>query len=105
MINIGLYLAYGLVIIATIGAFLVPLGLAFMNGNLKGLLKGAIGVGIILVVFLISYAISEDELIRELPNIDASTSKKVGGALIMTYIFMVVAFVAMIFTELSKLFR
>ncbi len=107
MIDFGLYLAYGLVVLATIGAFLVPLVLTFVNGNLKGLMKGAVGLVVILVVFGVSYAISGDEVTRryELFDIDAAASKKIGGALIMTYIFMTIAVVGMVFTEISRFFK
>lgn len=107
MIDFGLYLSYGLVALAAIGAFLVPLVLTIMNGNLKGLMKIGIGLIVILVVFGISYAISGDEVTPryELFDIDAGASKQIGGALIMTYIFMTVAFVGMVFTEVSRFFK
>lgn len=102
-----LYFSYGLVVVATIGAFLVPLVLAFTTGSLKGLMKGGLGVVVILVVFGISYAIAGDEVTPryELFDIDAASSKKIGGGLIMTYIFMAVAFVGMVFTEVSRFLK
>ena len=107
MIDFALYLAYGLVALAAIGAFLVPLALAFVNGNLKGLVKMGIGIIIVFVVYFVSYGIAGDEVTPryELFGIDAAQSQKIGGALLMTYFFMAVAFVGMIFTEVARFFR
>jgi len=105
MIDIALYSSYALVLIALLGAIILPLIQAF--GQPKSLLKVGGGFLIIAVIFVISWAISGDEVTQIYTNfgVNSSVSKLVGGSLIMVYILMATLVVGLIYSEISKLFN
>lgn len=80
------YYFYLLFFIAIITALIFPL--LFMIRNPKKAKNAAIGIGILAVIFFLSYAFSGDEIIPEYKNIitDPSSSKLIGAGLIMVYI-------------------
>lgn len=104
-IDIFLYIAYGLVLIAILGSLILPLIKSV--GDAKSLIKTGAGIAILVVVFFIAYAISDNEVTNTYmkADVDAGVSKFIGGALITTYVFFVVAFLSIIVTEISKNFR
>ncbi|WP_155207543.1 hypothetical protein [Xanthovirga aplysinae] len=75
--------------------------------NPKSLVKSAIGVVGLLVLFGLSYAVSGDETPAKFvkQGVDASSSQFIGGALILTYILMALAFMSWIGSEVSKMFK
>jgi hypothetical protein len=102
-IEIGLYLAYGMIILAALGAIVLPLFQA--AGDPKSLMKSAIGVVAILVVFFIAYAISGNEvtdLYRQF-NVTESSSKMIGGIIITSYLLILIAMVGIIYTEIKNI--
>lgn len=103
--DISLYVSYALVIIAILTALLLPLINSFSDP--KKLVKIALGLGVLVVIFFIGYAVSSDEVtsVYARHGVDESSSKIIGGALITMYIFFVVSFLSIIFTEITKLFR
>jgi len=103
--DIFLYGAYLLVLLAALGAIVLPLVNAL--GNPKSLLKSLLGIGVLGVLFLISWAISGNEVTNVYTQFDinSTSSKVIGGVLITTYILMVIAIVSIIFSEISKLVR
>ena len=105
LVNFGLVFSYILVIVAGLGAIVLPLINAMSNP--KNLYKGLAGVAIIGVVFLISWAIAGNEVTASYTRygVDASSSKIVGGALTMMYILVFAALAGIIYTELSKLIK
>lgn len=105
MIDFALYLAYGLIIIAALGATILPLINSL--GDPGSLIKTGVGILALLVVFFIAYVISGDEVspLYATHGVDASLSKWVGAALITMYVLFLVAIVSIIVTEVSKLFR
>ena len=105
LIDIGIYVSYGLIAVAILAAVLLPLINSFSDP--KKLVKIGVGLGTLLVVFFIGYAISSDEVtnIYMRHNVDASSSKLIGGALVTMYIFFVVAFASIVITEVGKLFK
>lgn len=105
IIDILLYLAYGLIIVAALGAIILPLIKSLDDP--KSLAKAGMGVGILLVVFAVAYVISDNEVnnIYTKFNVDAQASKIIGGVLITTYIFFIAAFVSILFTEVAKNFK
>lgn len=105
IIDILLYLAYALVIIAALGAIILPLIKSLDDP--KSLLKAGIGIVILLVIFGISYVVSSDEVTNVYTkfNVDAQASKIIGGVLITTYAFFVAAFASILFTEVAKNFK
>lgn len=102
LIDIGLYVAYGLLIIAALAAIALPLISSFSQP--KVLIKTGIGVITIVVLFLISYAIADSGVTAKYTTfgVGEGISKFVGGALITMYILFIVAFVGIIITELNK---
>ncbi len=101
MINILLYLAYFLAIIATAGAILMPIINAI--GQPKILVKTVGGIIVLLVLFLISYGLSGNEVLSSYiatnKDMSAGLSKFVGGSLTLTYIVGFIAIVGIVFSE------
>lgn len=105
LINIGLMVTYALIGIAVISVVVLPLIKAIDNP--KTLVGTAIGLGVLLVVFGISYAISGDEVLPRYvtQNVGPGISKFVGGLLTTMYLFLGAAVVGIVFTEISKAFK
>ncbi len=105
VINIGLYVSYVLLGIAILSSIVLPL----INSldDTSALIKAGIGVGIIIVLYGISWAISGNEVIDLYIkwDIGEGISKAIGGALIMMYILFLVAIAGIIYTEISKTFQ
>ena len=105
VINIGLYVSYVLIGIAILSSIVLPL----INSldDTAALIKAGIGVGIILVLYGISWAISGNEVLDLYIkwDIGEGISKAIGGALIMMYILFLVAIAGIIYTEISKAFQ
>lgn len=104
-VDIMLYGAYLLVIVATLGAIILPL----INtlGNPKSLLKSVLGIAVIGVVYLISWSISGDEVTAKYIKFDitSTSSQVIGGVLITTYLLMGIAVVSIVYSEISKILR
>ena len=105
MIDFALYASYALVAIAALAAIILPLINSFDDP--KSLLKTGAGLVGLLVLFFIGYALSGNEVTPSYAefNVDAGTSKFIGGLLIMTYLLFVGAFLSILFTEVSKMFK
>lgn len=101
IVDLGLYATYVLVIVAALAAIILPLIKSLDNPASLG--KSLLGVLAIFVVFLIGYLISSSEVEPYVKyNISSTTSKLVGGSLIALYILGAIAFVSIIYTEISK---
>src|SRR5690606_9397599 len=105
LIDIGIYVSYGLIAVAILAAVILPLINSFSDP--KKLVKIGVGLGSLLVVFFIGYALSSDEVTNTYMrhDVNASSSKLIGGALVTMYIFFVIAFASIIVTEVGKLFK
>jgi len=105
LVNFGLVFSYILVIVAALGAIVLPLINAMSNP--KDLYKGLAGVAMIGVLFLISWAIAGGEVTAHYTRygVDAGSSKIVGGALTMMYMLVFIALIGIIYTEISKLIK
>ena len=104
-IDIALYLSYIMVIVAAIGSVVLPMISA--AGDPKSLLKSGLGVVAILVVFLIAYVISDNE-VRPLYTdfgVDAGQSKLIGGGLICSYLLFFIAMFGIIYSEVTGFFK
>ncbi|UII23683.1 hypothetical protein [Fulvivirga ligni] len=101
-INIALWVAMGMVVIAALASIFLPLINSLSNP--KSLLKSAIGVVALLVLFLIAWAISGNEVTNTYVNfgLDATGSKLVGGCLILMWILLVIALIGVIVSEINK---
>ncbi len=102
--DIILYGSYLLVLIGAITAVFMPLIQSLDDP--KSLLKTAIGIVGIVVLFFIAYSISGNEVLPKFEadpfNLTPSGSQFVGGMLITTYILAIIALVSIVFTELTK---
>jgi len=103
IVDIMLYGAYLLVIVAALGAIVLPLINALSNP--KSLLKSALGIMVIGVVYLISWAISGDEVTAKYIKFDitSTSSQVIGGVLITTYLLMGIAVISIIYSEIRKI--
>jgi hypothetical protein len=102
MLDAGLYLGYGLIGLAIVAALFMPL--IQMLKSPSNLVKTGISVGILAVVFFISYFLSGSEITSsgKLMGITEGSSKLIGAGLIMFYITLVIAFVGVIYSEINK---
>ncbi|MDN5202918.1 hypothetical protein QQ008_16125 [Fulvivirgaceae bacterium BMA10] len=101
-IEFAIYLTYILVVIAALAVIILPLINAF--NDLSSLVKVGIGVGVLLVIFGIGYALSGSELIDAAVKQGVTTGqfKFVGGAITAMYILIFAAIIGIIFTEVNK---
>lgn len=100
--DIGLYLGYTFIIVAVAAAIVLPLINALKSP--AGLLKSLAGVGALVVVFFIAYAMAGSEVsTRAASNgINATSSKLIGAGLAMFYIVFIAAAVGVVFSEINK---
>ncbi|OEK01758.1 hypothetical protein BFP97_09625 [Roseivirga sp. 4D4] len=114
-IDIGLYGAIILIIVATLAAIGMNLVNAFSNP--KSLVKGGIGIGVLAVIFLIGYSMAPAEFgastakALEASNIDPTSDgagsmyKLVGGAMTTTLILVVIALVGLVYSSVARIVR
>ena len=106
IVNVGIIIAYVLVVIGVVTAVVFPLINALSEPKL--LLKSGMGVVGVLIIFGIGYAISDSGLTTKFIQSGVDTeglSKMIGGALTMVYLLMGVALIGIIYTEFSKVFK
>ncbi|ADR20619.1 hypothetical protein MATR_17560 [Marivirga tractuosa] len=103
IVDIMLYGAYLLVIVAALGAIVLPLINALSNP--KSLLKSALGIVIIGVIYLVSWGVSGDEVTARYIKFDitSTSSQVIGGVLITTYLLMGIAVISIVYSEIRKL--
>lgn len=104
-IDIGLYAGYFLVIVAAIGVIVLPL-INSMNDP-KKLLKPIAAIAALGILFLLGYAVSGNEVtaLYTKHNVGETASQMIGAALTTTYVLMFAAFVGIIYSEFSKVFK
>ena len=97
-----MYLGYGLLIVCIAAAVILPLINALDDP--QSLMKSGMGLGALVLIFLLSWAIAGSELLPVYTafGIDEGLSKFVGGVLTTMYTLALVAIVGIIFTEVSK---
>lgn len=102
MIDIGLYVLYGLLFVAVATAIIFPLVNAIKEPS--ALVKLGISLGVIAVLFGLSYALSGSELNRSAiaAGLSENTSKLIGAGLIMFYIVLGLSILALIYSEINK---
>jgi len=106
VVNVGIILAYIMIIIGVVLAVVFPLINAISQPQL--LVKTGVGLVGILVIFGLGYALSDNNLTAKFiqSGVDsASLSRMIGGALKMVYLLMVVAVVGIVYTEFSKVVK
>lgn len=102
--DILLYGSYVLIGVGAVVAVLMPLIKSLDNP--KSLLKTAVGIIGIVVLFFIAYSISSNEVLPKFEaapfNLTPEGSQLVGGMLITTYILSIVALAGIVLTEVNK---
>lgn len=102
-IDIFLYISYALTVLAAIASIAFPIVNA--AGDPKSMIKSGIGMGALVVIFVISYLLSGDEYTAYQASefgITAGLSKFVGGLLTMMYILTGIAIIGIVYTAFSK---
>ena len=102
MLDIGFYVFYALLFIAVALTIIFPI--IHMLKEPSSLVQSAIGIGVLLVLFGVSYALSGSEvnLKAAAVGITETTSKLIGAGLIMFYITLVLSVAALIYSEISN---
>ena len=102
LVDVILYFGYGMVIVAAFLAIAFPLWIA--SKNPKSLIQTGIGLGSILVLFLVAWLISSNEVYSSYAEfgVDESLSKFIGGMLNLVYILAGLAVCGIIYSEVSK---
>ena len=102
MIDLGFYVFYALLIIAVVLTVAFPI--IHMLREPSTLIRTAIGVGVVVVLFVISYALSDSEVNLKAAalGVTPTSSKLIGAGLIMFYVTLVGSVLALIYSEISK---
>ncbi len=105
-IDISIKFTYVLLGFATITALVMPLFQAIKDDP-KSLIKSAIGLGTLVLIYFIGYAIAGDEVTPKYVefNVDSSISKMVGGILIAMYILMFTAVAGIFYSEIKNIIK
>lgn len=105
MLDLGFYICYALLFIAIAAMVVFPVIHMLREPSL--LLRSAIGIGVVVVLFVLSYALADSEvnLKAAAVGITPTTSKLIGAGLIMFYITLVLSALALIYSEVSKAFK
>jgi len=102
----GITITFLLGVIAAGAAIIFPI--VYMISHPKSAVQALIGIGLILVVFGLGYALSGDEILISYEKVgftSPSASKFVGGALKMMYITIAAVMGVTVFSEVRKLFK
>jgi hypothetical protein len=99
LIDVGLFGSYVLILVCAIAAIGIPLVQA--AGDPKSLVKSAVGVGTLLVVFLIGYLLADGNA----KGATESTSKLVGAGIISMYVLFFGAIIGIVITEVTKMIK
>jgi hypothetical protein len=105
IVNIGLVITYIMLGIGVLAALLFPIFQMIQNPKSA---KGAlIGIGFLVLVFGISYALGGSEVTpaMEAMHITPSTSKLVSAGLIGFYILFFISIIVVIYSEISRFFK
>lgn len=96
---IGLsYLLLGIALVAALAGTVMT-----AISNPKKLVGSAIGIGAMIVIFVLSYILASDEVMKSYGDITATTSKMVGAGLFTFYILLVLAVLSIIYAGISRL--
>jgi len=104
-IDIGIFVAYLFFGVALIASVLLPLVNSIKHP--AGLLKSLMGVGGLVVLFIVAYALSGSDLSAKAVamGIDESSSKMIGAGLTLFYFVFVIAAIGIIVSEINKAFK
>lgn len=101
-VDIGIYLSYIFLGVALIAAVVLPLVSALKHP--AGLVKSLVGVGGLVVLFIVAYTLSGSEVSAKAiaMGVDDSGSKMIGAGLILFYFVLVAAALGIVVSEISK---
>jgi formate-dependent nitrite reductase membrane component NrfD len=108
-IDAGIYLSYFLLAIALIAAVVLPLFKSL--GDPKSLITSIVGVVLLLVVFGICYALSSSSVPNQFTDpakmtfMTPSSYQLVGGSIVMCYVLLIGTAVAVVYSEVVKMFK
>ncbi len=104
-IDIMFYVTYALLAASVLGAIVFPI--VNLVGNPKKAKSALLGIGMVLVLFFVSYFMSGSEVLESYTKygITAGVSKIIGATLLMTYILGALAIVSAIAGEVYKAFK
>ena len=105
-LDLLIYWCYFLVIFTTVIIFVFPIASLIMNP--KNSIKVLISLGVMVVLAIISYSLSQvnfTELQLEKLGTTASTVKNVGAGLIFTYILAALAVLSIVYASISRIFK
>ncbi len=100
IVDIGLIGSYVLIALCAVAAIVIPLIQSFSDP--KSLVKSAIGVGVLVVIFFVGYGLADGVTSADTTE---STARLTGAGLITTYVFFFVAIGGIVFTEISKMIK
>ena len=105
-VEIGLKFTYTLLVVAIIAAVVMPIFKA-VTSDPKSLGKVGIGIGFIVLVYLIGYMMSGSEVTARYAEfgVDSAVSKRIGGLLNTMYLLGGLALAGILYTEVSKLVK
>lgn len=105
MLDLGFYTFYALLFIAVAATIIFPI--IHLLKEPSALIESAIGIGVLLIVFGVSYAMSGSEVNLKAAalGVTESSSKLIGAGLIMFYITLVLSILALIYSEISNAFK
>lgn len=99
IVDVGLFASYILIALCAIAAIAIPLVQSF--GDPQSLVKSGIGVGVLLVVFLIGYGIADSNS----AGATETTAKLVGAGIISMYVLFFGAIIGIVITEVTKIIK
>lgn len=101
-IDIGIYVSYIFLGVALVAAVLLPLVNAIKHP--AGLVKSLIGVGGLVVLFIVAYTLSGSEVSSKAVamGVDESGSKMIGAGLTLFYFVFIGAALGIVFSEINK---
>jgi len=99
MVDLGLIISYVLIVLCALAAIVIPLIQSFSDP--KSLIKSGLGLGAVLVVFLIGYLLADGQS----DVTTETTARLVGAGIISMYIFILIAIVGIVYTEISKIIK
>ena len=101
LLDFGFYLFYALLFVSIGAAIVYPIINAIKTPGSLG--KSAIGVGALVVLFGISYALSGTSLTAKAIALgeNESSAKLIGAGLIMFYIALMISIIALVYSEVD----
>lgn len=106
MVDAGLYIAYALIAIAALASFVFPL--LYVARNIADAKKSLLAVGVLFVVLLVTYVLSSGEFyFSGIEKFDMTESgiKLVSAGLNSFYVLLVISIVAVVYSEVSSVFK